>query len=180
MVLVTSYLCGSDKFRSILLNISVIACKSKRRLAAPILHTTVRVPRTDRYIWGPTDAEADVFGKLSMKRSDRGQIIAHIRKKDVTTYKHNTQHIHHTSSNMHTFQTLHCTQIRIRTYHAHPQNIYSAPQTKHYSTQHVATLLYSIHTANYKAHTIHFRNKMCTVRYKQYNVSARQLQYMVT
>lgn len=116
-----------------------------------------------------------------MKHSDRGRIIAHIHKKEVTTYKHNTQHIPHTSATCtHSKHYIAHRYERIRTYHAHPQNIYSAPQTKHYSTQHVATLLYSIHTANYKAHTIHFRNKMCTVRYKQYNVSARQLQYMVT
>ena len=31
---------------------------------------------------------------------------------------------------------------------------------------------------NYK-HTIHFRNKRCTVRYKQYNVSARQLHMLL-
>lgn len=52
---------------------------------------------------------------------------------------------------------------------------YSTNQALQYTTCNFTSLMHSIHTANYKAHTIHFRNKMCTVRYKQYNVSARQL-----
>lgn len=82
----------------------------------------------------------------------------------------NTQCMHH-AHNPNTTLYVHTYIPCIYTKHI----FYSTNQALQYTTCNFTSLMHSIHTANYKAHTIHFRNKMCTVRYKQYNVSARQL-----